>query len=393
MSSVYLRQHTEELAKDPSAWCSHLPDQAPSYPDSKAVEEVVVQLKNKPPLICSVKKLSQALQNTHTPFIFQGGDCAESFCEMTEEGTLRKISFFKKIEDVLKQKFGSHYLIMGRLGGQCAKPRSSLWEEHNGQKFPAFQGDLINGYALNQRTPDPLRMLYGYNAAQRVVQALQNAYSAFEKNFFLTHEAYLLPYEEGLCRSSEQGWYDSSAHSLWVGDRTRSLSGAHMAFVQGIINPIGVKIGPKITLEEIERLIQFLNPERIKGRLLFVFRLGAENISHMLPSIVEKFKQEPILWLCDPMHGNTRLLPNGQKTRDFKAIMEELRSFYRVFTEQGLLPSGIHCEMTGDPVFECFDPCRKISEDEIEKGYASACDPRLNGQQMLDLLKYILSWY
>lgn len=436
----------------PSAWnidnWRTLPiKQQPEYKDSVTLAATRVELQKMPPLIfpSEAEKLHSQLASVAEgkAFLLQGGDCAESFAEFSADN-LR--SFFRVILQMtvaLMYGAGKPVVKVGRIAGQFSKPRSEPTETENGVALPSYRGDMVNGmdFTTEARTPDPARLLKAYNQSAATLNYLRSlakgGYASLhsinqwnldfisqspqgkrfqdianrineclsfieacglpmedmeqlrDADFFTSHEALLLDYEEALTRfDPESGkYYDGSAHMLWIGDRTRDLDGAHVEFMRGISNPIGVKVGPSSTPDGLIALIDALNPDNIPGRLTLICRMGADKVDKLLPPLVERVKQEGrvVVWSCDPMHGNTIKSPNGYKTRPFNQILSEVRSFFAIHKACGTYAGGVHFEMTGQDVTECIGGAQAISEMHLRDRYHTHCDPRLNASQSLEL--------
>ncbi len=375
-------------------------------------------------------------------FLLQGGDCAESFADFN---AIRIRDLFKVILQmavVLTYAGACPIVKVGRLAGQFAKPRSSDTETSNGITLPSYRGDIINGIAFEKaaREADPKRILQAYNQsaatlnlirafaqggladlnqvqkwnlnfvnsaqserfqnmADKITQALafmeacgitaQNTPTLHETEFFTSHEALLLNYEEALTRKDHltNKWYDCSAHMLWIGERTRNLDGAHLEFLRGVENPLGVKIGPQASREDILGICEILNPQNEEGRLNFIIRMGAEVIKDKLPKLLESIKKEgrEIVWSIDPMHGNTIKASNGYKTRSFDSILDEMKAFFEIHRSIGTYAGGVHLEMTGEDVTECVGGMQAITEENLGCNYNTQCDPRLNASQAVEL--------
>lgn len=386
----------------PSSWNHYSLQQMPQYPDPTALHFTMQHLSRRPPLVPISEihnlRLKLALLHACGGFFIQAGDCAETFGTCSRYYTAQRFLVFNTIFQEVQKYFKGPLLLAGRLAGQFAKPRSEMFEIIEGEKFTSYHGDIINGLELEDRMPDPKRMLTGYDKTQEVLDDIrrltlnrnqpESKDLILGENFFTAHEAYLLPYEQALCRQDSLGnWYNTSAHCLWVGERTRQIDGAHIEFLRGLTNCIGVKIGPNATPDELLALSRTLNPDVQLGRLLFIVRMGESHIQKSLPPLISALKNEPILWLCDPMHGNTQRLRSGIKTRHFSKICKELELFFKIFKEYDERPFGLHCEMTPLNVTECIDPERDITEESLHKHYTSACDPRLNRQQAVDLFR------
>ena len=418
--------------------------QQPAWPDSAALQKVIAELRSLPPLVfageCDNLKSKIASAASGEAFWLQGGDCAETFAAATADSIRNRIKTILQMAAVLQYGASMPVIKVGRMAGQFAKPRSNDIEKRGNVELPAYRGDAVNDLEFTKaaRTPDPNRLLKVYHTsaatlnlaraftqggfadlrlvhewnkgfikdseigpryealAKEVGRALEFMRSAgidpeeFKTvDFYSSHEALILEYEKALTRidSRSDKPYDVSAHFLWIGERTRQLDGAHIDFAKKIRNPIGVKLGSKSTPDEVMSLINALNPDDEPGRLTFITRMGSKNIRNSLPSLVETVKKSgrKILWVCDPMHGNTYEAPSGYKTRSFDDVMDEVRGFFEVHHKLGTHPGGIHVELTGDDVTECVGGGLEISHDDLATRYESACDPRLNHTQSLEL--------
>ena len=418
--------------------------QQPSWPDAAAVKAAVAELESFPPLVFAgecdnlKKRITQAASGE--AFWLQGGDCAETFVGATADSIRNRIKTILQMAAVLQYFSSLPVIKVGRMAGQFAKPRSNDNETRDGQTLPAYRGDAVNDieFTKESRTPNPKRLVQVYNTsaatlnlvraftqggfadlrqvhswnkgfaadarfsaryeemANEIGRALQFMQSAgvdpesFKSvDFYSSHEALILEYEKALTRidSRTNNPYDVSAHFVWIGERTRQLDGAHMDFAEKIYNPIGVKLGPKTTTEDVLAIIKRLNPSNEPGRLTFITRMGAGLIREKLPSLVEAVKKSGsvVLWVCDPMHGNTYEAPSGYKTRKFDDVLDEVRGFFEVHKKLGTHPGGIHIELTGDDVTECVGGGDQISHEDLATRYESACDPRLNHTQSLEL--------
>jgi len=418
--------------------------QQPTWPDAAAVKEAVADLESFPPLVfageCDNLKAKIAQAAKGNAFWLQGGDCAETFAGATADSIRNRIKTILQMAAVLQYFSSLPVVKVGRMAGQFAKPRSNDNETRDGVTLPAYRGDAVNDleFTTKSRTPDPKRLVRVYNTssatlnlvraftqggfadlrqvhtwnrgfaadarfsaryeemANEIGRAIQFMASAgvdpesFKSvDFYSSHEALILEYEKALTRidSRTENPYDVSAHFLWIGERTRQLDGAHMDFAQKIHNPIGVKLGPKTTPEEVLAIIAKLNPDNEAGRLTFITRMGAGLIREKLPPLIESVKKSGaiVLWVCDPMHGNTYEAPSGYKTRKFDDVLDEVRGFFEVHKKLGTHPGGIHIELTGDDVTECVGGGDQISHEDLASRYESACDPRLNHTQSLEL--------
>jgi 3-deoxy-7-phosphoheptulonate synthase len=418
--------------------------QQPTWPDAAAVKEAVAELESFPPLVfageCDNLKLRIAEAALGNAFWLQGGDCAETFAGATADSIRNRIKTILQMAAVLQYFSSLPVIKVGRMAGQFAKPRSNDNETRDGVTLPAYRGDAVNDLEFNEksRTPDPKRLVRVYNTSSatlnlvraftqggfadlRQVHTWNRGFAAdarfsarYEEmaneigraikfmesagvdpesfksvDFYSSHEALILEYEKALTRidSRTNNPYDVSAHFVWIGERTRQLDGAHMDFAEKIHNPIGVKLGPKTTPEEALAIIKRLNPNNEPGRLTFITRMGASLIREKLPPIIDAVNKSGavVLWVCDPMHGNTYEAPSGYKTRKFDDVMDEVRGFFEVHKKLGTHPGGIHIELTGDDVTECVGGGEQISHEDLASRYETACDPRLNHTQSLEL--------
>ena len=432
----------------PKAWrgkpALHIPT---DYPDMAALGAVEEELSHLPPLVFAgeARRLTTALGKVAAgdAFLLQGGDCAESFKEFSADNIRDTFRLILQMAVVLTFAGGKPVVKVGRIAGQFGKPRSSAVETIDGVTLPSYRGDNINGmeFTLDQRLPDPQRLLKAYHqssATLNLLRAFANGgyadlynihkwtlgfvsgspqgerYKALSEkisetlsfmsaigitpdrhpeirqvDFFTSHEALLLNYEQAMTRidSTSGDWYDTSAHMVWIGERTRQLDGAHVNFVQGIKNPIGVKCGPTLEPDDLLRLIDALNPEAIPGRLTLIGRFGSDKIAERLPRLMAATKKHgaPVVWSIDPMHGNVVKAANGYKTRPFDRILGEVRSFVDIAGAEGVHPGGMHLEMTGQNVTECTGGAFALSEEDLGDRYHTHCDPRLNADQALEL--------
>ena len=433
----------------PESWRTHPARQMPTYPDQGRLDAVCGQLRAFPPLIFAgeVQALRAQLAEVAAgrAFLLQGGDCAESFDMLDGDAARETFRVLLQMSVVLTYAAAQAVVKVGRIAGQYAKPRSADIETRDGVTLPSYRGDIINGGAFTEadRVPQPERLLRAYSAsaatlnllralagggfadlhqlhawtaefvrespqgqryqelADRIGEALafmracgvlDGAGSSLNRmNFYTSHEALLLPYEEALTRPGEgphQGrWFGASAHMLWLGERTRQLDGAHIEYLRGIHNPIGVKVGPTATPDEVLGLMQALDPNQEPGRLVLITRMGAGKLPKHLPALVRAVKASgrPVIWSCDPMHGNTVTSSNGLKTRDFGNVVQEVREFFAVHEGEGTIAGGLHVELTGQDVTECRGGGQNLTDESLQERYTSACDPRLNGSQSLEL--------
>ena len=382
-------------------------------------------------------------------FLLQGGDCAESFDTLDGEAARETLRVLLQMSVVLTYAAARPVVKVGRIAGQYAKPRSADTETQAGVTLPSYRGDIVNGagFSAAARAPDPARLLRAYSASAATLNLLRalaqggfadlhqlhawtadfvraspqgqryaelagrigeslafmgamgftsdNTPQLREVSFYTSHEALLLPYEEALTRRADDaaggtgapGWYAASAHLLWLGERTRQLDGAHIAFLRGIANPVGVKIGPGATAHEVLALLGALDPARQPGRVVLITRMGAGRLAERLPALLAAVRDagRPVIWSCDPMHGNTVTTSGGVKTRDFANIVQEVREFFAAHAQAGTVAGGLHVELTGQDVTECRGGGQNLGDAELATRYTSACDPRLNGSQSLEL--------
>tara|TARA_B100000579_G_scaffold191500_1_gene156471 strand:- start:2464 stop:3810 length:1347 start_codon:yes stop_codon:yes gene_type:complete len=421
--------------------------QMPSYGDEANLKYVEKTLNSYPPLVFAgeTRSLKQhlGLVSEGKAFLLQGGDCAESFEEFSAD--LIRDTFKAILQMAVVLTFGAKLPVIkiGRMAGQFAKPRSSDFEVVNGIEYPSYRGDIINSIELNTtaREPDPKRMLTAYSQAAASINLLRafsqggfanigkvhswtlestKKFDGYEKfseiankiaesiefmhaagitsrntdalnkvDFFTSHEALLLEYEEALCRVDSTSGLPlaGSGHMLWIGDRTRQIDGAHVEFCRGVQNPLGLKCGPTLSPDELIRLIDKLNPENEAGRLTLIARFGADKVENYLPDLIRAVKKEGrnIVWSCDPMHGNTIKSDSGFKTRPFNKVLKEVQQFFEINRGEGTYPGGIHVEMTGKDVTECTGGVLPVEDNELSYRYHTACDPRLNASQALEM--------
>ncbi len=416
----------------------------PGGPTGEPLAKAVAELKALPPLVfageCDQLKARIADAAAGKAFWLQGGDCAETFGSATADSIRNRIKTILQMAAVLQYQSSLPLIKVVRMAGQFAKPRSNDTETRNGVTLPAYRGDAVNGLEFTEeaRTPDPQRLVKVYNTSaatlnlvraftqggfadlrrvhewnkgfiadstfgakyEQVANEIGRALSFMESagvdpdefkavDFYASHEALIIEYEKALTRidSRTDLPYDVSGHFIWIGERTRQMDGAHIDFAAKVRNPIGVKLGPKTTVDGALALIDKLDPNREPGRLTFITRMGASKIREILPALVEGVTKSgaQVLWVCDPMHGNTFETSNGYKTRQFEDVLDEVRGFFEVHKKLGTHPGGIHIELTGDDVTECLGGGNQISEKDLESRYETACDPRLNHSQSLEL--------
>ena len=421
--------------------------QQPDWGKADGYSKILSEISKYPPLVFAgeVRELKQQLSEASQGkgFLIQGGDCAETFKDFRADSIRNKLKILLQMSVVLTYGASCNVVKLGRIAGQFAKPRSSNTETRKGVDLPSYRGDAVNDIEFTEksRTPNPKRLLRTYNQSAATLNLLrafttggfadlnkvhlwnqefiaqspqgkryeeiatsiddaltfmkavginsENTSALKLTEFFTSHEALLLGYEHSLTRqdSLTEKWYNCSAHFLWIGDRTRQPKGAHVEFLSGVDNPIGVKVGPSITIDELLSICKKLNSQNEGGRLTLITRMGANDIRNKLPPLVRAIKKsgQKVLWVCDPMHGNTYKSETGYKTRQFDTILEELEHFFAIHRAEGTIPGGVHFELTGDNVTECMGGARDISDSDLESRYETACDPRLNNEQSLEL--------
>ncbi len=431
----------------PTSWRSHPAAQSPIWPDEAHLQRVEAELATKPPLVFAgeARRLQEhlALAAAGKAFLLQAGDCAESFHESSADAIRDKLKVILQMAVALTYASGVPVIKVGRIAGQFAKPRSDDYEERDGQRLEAFRGHIVNDDAFDAdaRRPDPERLLGAYHQSVSTLNLLRaftkGGFAALSRvhawnqefvanslegkryeviadeieralqfmkacgidlhddsalqgvDFYTSHEALILPYEQALTRrdSLTGDWYDCSAHLLWIGDRTRQIDGAHVHFLRGVANPLGLKVGPTMGVEELLRLASVLNPQNLPGRLTLISRMGHELVSDLLPPLIEALRHEGRneLWACDPMHGNTFVASGGQKTRRFDDVLSETSKYFAVHQALGTWPGGLHVELTGDDVTECLGGGSDFKEADLDFNYTSVCDPRLNATQSLEM--------
>ena len=373
----------------PESWRGCEARQQPDYPDPAALEAAERELAAYPPLvrIGEVDALKAALAGAQAgrAFLLQGGDCAESFAEFSPANIDANLALIERMAARLAAASGLPILRVGRMAGQFAKPRSSDTEEQGGIALPAYRGDIVNAIAFDaaERRPNPERMFRAYAQAAATLDRLAGRLRT-------SHEALLLPFEQALVRRDPGSgrFYDSSAHFLWIGERTGFPGSAHVEFARGLANPLGIKCGPSLEPEALLRLLEILNPAREPGRITLIARMGHDRVAERLPLLLRAVGQagQPVLWACDPMHGNTVRTAAGAKTRPLAAIFAELSGF---FAAAGARAGGVHLEMTGGNVAECTGGEARLTEADLADRYHSHCDPRLNPAQAMELAELI----
>jgi 3-deoxy-7-phosphoheptulonate synthase len=431
----------------PASWRDRSAAQQPSWPDEAALEVVQKQLSTLPPLVFAgeARALTSALGQVADgrAFLLQAGDCAESFDSFSADGIRDSLKVILQMAIVLSYSAGVPIVKVGRIAGQFAKPRSADTERIGDLDLPSFRGHIVNDIAPTAaaRTPNPDRLLQAYHQSASTLNLLrafvkggfadlsrvhqwnqefvassregqryerladeidrslrfmracgidsETQPNLHEVDFFTSHEALILGYEEALTRrdSLTDDWYDCSAHMLWMGERTRQIDGAHVEFLQGIGNPVGCKVGPTVTTDEVLALCEALNPDQVPGRLTLISRMGADIVEDRLRPLLAAVRDagHPVVWACDPMHGNTYTSDGGKKTRHLDAVLTEIGGFFAAHRAEGTWPGGVHVELTGADVTECLGGAEEILDAHLDDRYETMCDPRLNGRQSLDL--------
>ncbi|MFP5297603.1 MAG: class II 3-deoxy-7-phosphoheptulonate synthase [Actinomycetota bacterium] len=431
----------------PGSWRNLEARQQPDWPDQQALEDVLVNLSALPPLVFAgeARQLTAALGRVSRgeAFMLQAGDCAESFRDFSADSIRDRLKVILQMAVVLTYASGLPVVKVGRIAGQFAKPRSSPTETIGSETFPSFRGHAVNddAFEVTGRTPDPQRLIRAYNQSaatlnliraftkggfadlrqihtwnqefvagskqgqryEQIARQIDRALAFMaacgidlgddsalhEVDLYTSHEALILPFEEALTRrdSLTGDWYDCSAHMLWVGERTRDPSGAHVEFLSGVRNPIGVKLGPSANGADLNRLADRLDPQNEPGRLTVITRFGAGLVEEKLPELIGAMKESgrQVVWVCDPMHGNTFATSEGIKTRRFDDVLTEIKQFFMVHQQEGTVPGGVHLELTADDVTECLGGAEEVLDAHLSDRYEALCDPRLNARQSLDL--------
>ncbi len=430
----------------PSSWRKKDALHMPKYLDETHLNNTLEKISQFPPLVFAgearllKEKLSDVAQGK--AFLLQGGDCAESFADFHPDNIRDTFKVILQMAVVLTFGASCPIVKVGRIAGQFAKPRSSATETINNVELESYKGDIINGidFIEKERNPDPDRLIQAYNQSASTLNLLrafsQGGFANLSKihqwnlnfvkgenatkfqeisnrideclsfmeacgindnsvrqlnetDFFTSHEALLLQFEEALTRidSTSGKWYDVSAHMLWVGDRTRQVDGAHIEFLRGIENPIGIKVGPSTKTDELLKILDALNPSNEGGKITLICRMGHEKVGNILPNIIKSIQKagQNVVWTCDPMHGNTIKSNTGYKTRPLKDIISEIHQFFQIHRTEGTYPGGVHLEMTGQDVTECMGGLQEITDEDLQNRYHTYCDPRLNASQSLEL--------
>jgi 3-deoxy-7-phosphoheptulonate synthase len=376
---------------NPGSWRRHEARQQPRYADSAALEAALRELGAYPPLVpageAGALKAELAEAQAGRAFQLHGGDCAESFAEFSTDSIRGTCALLAAMARLVAAASGLRVVRVGRIAGQFAKPRSREHEEKDGVALPMYRGDIVNGIAFEEaaRRPDPERMFRAYSQSAATLSHLRALPD--RDPIYTSHEALLLPYEQALVRRDGAGWYGSSAHLLWVGDRTRFPGSAHVEFLRGLSNPVGIKCGPTLEADALLGLLDILNPNREAGRITLIGRMGADRVRDRLPPLLRAVAREghPVLWSCDPMHGNTVRAANGYKTRPMARILAELAGFFEAIAGEGVRGGGLHVEMTGRDVAECTGGAEPVRERDLGARYHTHCDPRLNPAQAIEL--------
>ena len=435
----------------PQSWTEFPAEQQPDWPDDTELNAVLKEISELPPLVFAGEARTLQTQLAEVcegkALLLQAGDCAESFSALSANSIRDKLKVILQMAVALTYSTGLPVVKVGRIAGQFAKPRSSPTETQDDVELPSFRGHIVNDtdFDSDSRTANPRRLLMAYNQSsstlnllraftrggfadltqvhswnqqfvanspagaqyKEIANGITNALAFMkacgitskdhpalhEVDFYTSHEALLLGYEQALTRkdSTTGDWYDCSAHMLWIGERTRQLGGAHVEFLRGVQNPLGCKVGPTATPEETIRLCETLNPDQIPGRLTLITRMGASLIDEQLPNLVQTVHDSghPVVWACDPMHGNTYTAESGLKTRNFSDVVEETRKFFNIHRSIGSWAGGIHVELTGDNVTECVGGAENLSDTDLALRYETMCDPRLNASQSLELAFHV----
>ena len=446
MASSITRKKKSQQSWSPESWQTCTALQQPTWPDLDSYSQVLDDLALLPPLVFAgeARELTDRLASVSRgeAFLLQAGDCAESF-DTSADSIRDRLRVILQMAVILTYSTGAPIVKVGRIAGQFAKPRSSDTEIVDGVELPSFRGHMVNdiSFTASSRAADPVRLLTSYHRAAATLNLLRaftkGGFAALSRvhqwnrefvaaspsgqryetladeidralsfmeacgmdsdslpelrqvDFYTSHESLLLGYEQALTRkdSLTDDWYDCSAHMLWVGERTRSPDGAHIEFLRGLSNPVGCKVGPSASSEDVLELCELLNPDKTPGRLTIITRLGAKKVTEALPPILQAVKKanHPVVWVCDPMHGNTFDTDSGHKTRHFDDVLDEVKGFFAAHRQIGTYPGGVHLELTGDDVTECLGGSDELNAGDLGIRYETMCDPRLNASQSLDL--------
>jgi 3-deoxy-7-phosphoheptulonate synthase len=434
---------TAQNSWHPASWETREASQQALYPDARALDDAIGRLSRLPPLVTSWEvdalKARIAEAQRGEAFVLQGGDCAETFADCTSENIVQKLKILLQMSLVMLYGLKKPVVRIGRFAGQYAKPRSADTETRDGVTLPSFRGDLVNRSPFTEadRTPDPELILRGYERAaltlnfvrglvdggfadlhhpeywdldwvshsplasqyHEVTNAISRSLDFFESisgqpihqtrraEFYAAHEGLHLKYEQAQTRRRRNKWYDLTTHFPWIGMRTAMLDGAHVEYFRGIANPMGIKIGQGMTAEWLQELLAVLNPDNEPGRITLIHRLGAKNVDEHLPRLIRAVRAtgSTVLWVCDPMHGNTETTAGGYKTRRFDNILAELEASFRVHQQMGSYLGGVHLELTGENVTECTGGARGLTDGDLKRAYRSQVDPRLNYEQALEV--------
>ncbi len=435
----------------PASWQSRVATQQPIYRDTAKLEDAIAQLSRLPPLVTSWEiealKAKLAAAQRGEAFLLQGGDCAESFEDCASDVIVRKLKILLQMSLVLAMGLRKPVIRVGRMAGQYAKPRSADFETRDGVSLPSYRGDLVNRlpFTAEDREPDPMLMLRGYERAsltlnfvrslvdggfadlhhpenwdlgfvgdsplaeqyRRIVESVSDSLEFFESvtgdalhshrvDFYASHEGLHLPYEQAQTRflQHRERWYNLTTHFPWIGMRTIDLGGGHLEYFRGISNPIALKVGTSVSDEQLQELIHVLNPQNEPGRLALITRFGAKHIAEHLPRVIRAVRAtgSRVLWICDPMHGNTESTAEGYKTRRFDNIVAELTDAFRLHKEHGSYLGGVHLELTGDNVTECIGGARGLKEADLARAYKTQVDPRLNYEQAMEVAMRIAGY-
>ena len=440
-----MTRNTQLLEWHPASWQGKTASQQPVYNDKPALDSAVAALSRMPPLVVSweIERLKEQIAGAQRGerFVLQGGDCAESFEDCESDKIAKKLKILLQMSLVLLHGMKKPIVRIGRMAGQYAKPRSADTETRDGVTLPCYRGDIVNrpAFTAADREADPQLLLRGYERAaltlnfvrslidggfadlhhpeywdldfvrhsplkdayEKIVHSISDALDFFEAmsrspihevdqvSFYTSHEGLHLLYEQAQTRYIErqQRWYNLSTHMPWIGMRTAALDGAHVELFRGISNPMGIKVGPSMSAEWVQGLIATLNPNNEPGRLVLIHRMGVKDIEKRLPPLIQAVRAtgSPVLWICDPMHGNTETSSSGLKTRRFENIVTELESSFRIHREMGSYLGGVHFELTGEDVTECTGGARGLTDNDLARAYKSQVDPRLNYEQALEL--------